>query len=153
MKRVLALALSTIALALSAGAQESAGLASLKNVKKVFIEKMDNDFDADLRVEITRQFKGSMNVVLDRTLADAVMLGVSREDRTGRGSSTLRALGIDNMAAGTLTLVDASGKIILWSDEAGDRAPWLSSGVLPKSKKTIAERLIKKLRKAVNTAK
>lgn len=150
MKRAIALFVCSFGLAMLASAQ---GNPSLKSIKKIFIEKMENDFDQDLRVEITRQFKGDVVVVLDRAMADGVMLGVSREDRSGRGSSTLRALGIDNVAAGTLTLLDASGKVILWSDEAGDRAPWLNSGVLPKSKKTIADRLIKKLKKAVQTAK
>ncbi len=126
---------------------------SLKTVSKVFIEKMQNDFDNDLRIQITRQFRGRVNVVLDRTAADAVLVAVSKEDKANGTRATLRYLGLDSVSAGTLTLIDKSGTMILWTDEAGDRAPWISSGGLaPNVKKTVAERLIKKLKRAFDTA-
>lgn len=126
---------------------------TLKTISKIFIEKMSNDFDNDLRVQITRQFRGRVNVVLDRDAADAILVGVSKEDKSSNTRATLRYLGLDTVSAGTLTLIDKSGKIILWTDEAGDRAPWLSSGgIAPNAQKTIAERLIRKMKKAIDTA-
>ena len=128
--------------------------AALKSVQKVFIEKMGNDFDSDLRIQITRQFKGRVNVVLDREVADAVLVGVTKEDKANGGKATLRYLGIDSVNAGSLTLIDKTGKVVLWTDEAGDRAPWFSgSGVMPSIQKTLAERLIRKLKRAFDTAK
>jgi hypothetical protein len=126
--------------------------ASLKTVQKVFIEKMDTGFDNDLRVQITRQFKGRVNVVLDRELADAILVGVSNDDKASNGKATLRYLGLDSATAGTLTLIDRSGKVVLWTDEAGDRAPWFSnSGMVPDIRKTLAERLIRKMRRAFDS--
>lgn len=126
--------------------------APLKTVQKVFIEKMENEFDNDLRVQITRQFKGKVNVVLDRELADAILVGVNKGDKASGGKATLRYLGLDSVTAGTLTLIDKSGKIILWADEAGDRAPWFSTnGVVPTIRKTIAERLVRKMKRAFDT--
>ncbi len=127
---------------------------SLRIVSKVFIEKMPNEFDNELRVQITRQFKGRVNVVLDREVADAVLVGANKEDKAGGGKATLRYLGLDTVNAGTLTLIDKSGKVILWSDEAGDRAPWFSSGgVTPNAQKTIAERLVRKMKRAFDTSR
>jgi hypothetical protein len=126
---------------------------TLKHVSKVFIEKMGNEFDNDLRVQISRQFKGRVNVVLDREVADAVLIGVNKDDQAGGAKGTLRYLGIDSVSSGTLTLLDKTGKIILWTDEAGDRAPWLSNGgMVPTARKTIAERLIRKMKRAFDTA-
>ena len=127
--------------ALLASASIGSATAPLRTVQKVFIEKMENDFDNDLRVQITRQFKGKVNVVLDREIADAILVGVNKDEKsTSGGKATLRYLGLDSVTAGTLTLIDKSGKIILWSDEAGDRAPWFSSnGVIPTVRKTVAE--------------
>jgi hypothetical protein len=125
----------------------------LKSVQKIFIEKLGNDFDQDLRVQVTRQFKGQVNVVLDRAIADAILVGTSNTKDASGGQATLRYLGLDNVQAGTLTLLDKTGKIILWSDEAGDRAPWLTGGPTPSSRKVLAERLIRKLKRAIDTAK
>jgi hypothetical protein len=150
MKRAL-LALSAALLVL---APSGSANASLKTVQKVFIEKMENEFDNDLRVQITRQFKGRVNVVLDREIADAILIGVNKDDKASNAKATLRYLGIDSATGGTLTLVDKSGKVILWSDEASDRAPWFStSGVVPTIRKTIAERLVRKMRRAFDTQK
>lgn len=147
-------ALFAFAAALLVLAPSSSANASLKTVQKVFIEKMENEFDNDLRVQITRQFKGRVNVVVDRDLADAILIGVNKDDKASNTKATLRYLGIDSATAGSLTLFDKSGKVILWADEASDRAPWLStSGMVPTIRKTIAERLVRKMRRAFDTQK
>jgi hypothetical protein len=146
---IFALTATLLALAPSSPAN-----ASLKTVQKVFIEKMENEFDNDLRVQITRQFKGRVNVVVDRDLADAILIGVNKDDKASNTKATLRYLGIDSASAGQLTLFDKSGKVILWADEASDRAPWFStSGMVPTIRKTIAERLVRKMRRAFETQK
>jgi len=145
-------ALTGLALMLTL-ASVGAANSGLKTVSKVFIEKMENDFDNDLRIQITRQFRGRVNVVLDRAVADAVLIGVTKDDKVNGTKATLRYLGLDTVSAGTLTLIDKTGKVVLWMDEAGDRAPWISTGgIAPNSKKTVAERLVKKLKRAIDTA-
>lgn len=121
----------------------------LRSVKRVFIEKMDNDFDQDLRIQITRQFKGDVNVVLDRELADAVIVAVTKTDKGGFGWATLKYMGLDHTANGTLTMVDKSGKLVLWTDQVGDRAPWATGQLTESGRHTLAARLVRKMRQAM----
>ena len=127
----------------------SAEASVLRAVKRVFIEKMDNNFDQDLRVQITRQFKGEVNVVLDREMADAVLMAVTRSDKGGIGWGTLKYMGLDKNSNGTLTLVDKLGKTILWADEAGDRAPWMTGAPTDTARRTLASRLVRKMKQAM----
>ena len=53
----------------------------LHSIHKVFIQKMDNDLDQYLRAEFTKQFKGKVLVVLEEKEADAILAGVSEEQK------------------------------------------------------------------------
>lgn len=133
------------------GLRTAQAASGLKMVSRLYIEKMENDFDDDLRIQITRQFRGRVNVVLDREVADAFLVGKSQEDKAGGTKATLRYLGLNNVNEGTLTLIDKTGKVVLWSDEASDRAPWFSGGGMnAEVKKTLAERLVRKLKRAID---
>jgi hypothetical protein len=127
----------------------AAEASALHSVKRVFIEKMDNDFDRDLRIQISRQFKGDLNVVLDREMADAVIVAVTTSDKGGLGWATLKHMGLDANSNGTLTMVDKSGKTILWSEEAGDRAPWTTGNMTDSARRTLASRLVHKMKQAM----
>jgi hypothetical protein len=127
----------------------SADPSPLRSVRRVYIEKMDNDFDQDLRVQITRQFKGDLNVVLDRDMADAVISAVTKSDKGGFGWGTLKYMGLDRTSNGTLTMVDKAGKTILWADEAGDRAPWATGILTDSGRRTLATRLVHKMKQAM----
>ena len=122
---------------------------ALRSVKRLFIEKMDNNFDQDLRIQISRQFKGDVNVVLDRTLADAVIVAVTTSDKGGLGWATLKHMGLETNSNGILTMVDKSGKTVLWSEEAGDRAPWSTGNMTDSARRTLAARLIHKMKQAM----
>jgi hypothetical protein len=122
---------------------------ALRAVRRIFIEKMDNNFDQDLRIQISRQFKGDVNVVLDRDLADAVVVAVTRSDKGGIGWGTLKYMGLDKTSDGTLTMVDKAGKTVLWADEAGDRAPWASGNLTDSGRRTLAARLVHKMKVAM----
>lgn len=121
---------------------------SLRSIKKIFIEKMPNDLDQYLRAEISKQFKGSVVVVLDKTEADGILAGVDQE-KTGTGAQiTGRYLGLHDNATGTISMLDKTGKTILWSDEAGDRS--LVFGALKRGgQRKVADRLVAKLKKAM----
>jgi hypothetical protein len=145
---VLILAALTSSVAL---AQAASTVPSLKSVKKVFIEKMDNDLDQYLRAEFTKKFKGSVVVVLDKESCDAILVGVSEEEKGTGAKVTGRYLGLHDVATGTISLLDKEGKIILWSNEAGDRNMWV--GPLARGgQRKVADRLISKLKKAIESA-
>ena len=121
---------------------------TLKAVKKIFIEKMDNDLDKYLRAELVKQFKGSITVVLDVKDADGILAGVKEEEKGTGAKITGRYLGLHDVATGTVSLLDKEGKVILWSDEAGDRS--LLFGPLKRGgPRKVADRLIAKLKKAM----
>lgn len=125
---------------------------SLKSVKKIYIDKMPNDLDQYLRAEIVKQFKGSITVVLDRKDSDAILTGVDEEEKGTGAKITGRYLGLHDVATGTISLLDKEGKTLLWSDEAGDRS--LLFGVMKRGgQRKVADRLIGKLKKAMENAK
>lgn len=125
---------------------------SLAAVKRIYIEKMENNLDQYLRAEIAKKFKGTVTVVLDQKDADGILAGVSEETKGTGAKVTGRYLGLHDVATGTVSLLDKEGKIILWSDEAGDRS--LFWGPLKRGgQRKVADRLIGKLKKAMETAK
>ncbi len=120
----------------------------LNAIKKIYIDKMPNDLDQYIRAEISKQFKGRLLVVLDQKDADAILSGVSEEE-TGTGAKiTGRYLGLHDVATGSVSLLDKAGKVVLWSEEAGDRS--LVMGAFKRGgERKVAERLVKKLQKAM----
>ncbi len=125
---------------------------SLGSVKKIFIEKMDNDLDQYLRAEFMKQMKGRVTVVLDKNDCDAVLTGVTEEKKGTGAQITGRYLGLHDNATGTISLVDKAGKVLIWSDEAGDRS--LLFGVAKRGgERKVADRLVSKLKKAMESAK
>jgi hypothetical protein len=123
-------------------------LPNLRSVHTVYIGKLPNDLDQYIRAEISKQMRGSMVVVLDEKDADGVITGVSEEEKGTGAKITGRYLGLRDIATASLSLVDKNRKVILWSDEAGDRS--LLFGVMRRGgERKVAERLVKKLRKAM----
>lgn len=120
----------------------------LGSIRKVFIEKMPNDFDQYLRAEFVKQFRGKVVVVLDRSEADAILTG-SSEERKGTGAQiTGRYMGLHDNATGAVSLLDKSGSKVLWANEAGDRSLWF--GALARGgERKVADRLVGKLKKAL----
>ena len=118
----------------NAPAAPAQGVIALVNVKKIYVEPIENHLDQYLTSEISRQFHGSLELVTDKAQADAIMKGVN--------------LGAQNTTKSTVDLVDPSGKIVLWSGTAADRENKfldLKHGGL----QTVAGHLIKDLRKAM----
>jgi hypothetical protein len=120
----------------------------LKAVHKIFIDKMPNDLDQYLRAEFSKQMRGKITIVLDEKDADAVLTGVSEEEKGTGAKITGRYLGLHDNATGSLSMVDKERKVILWSDEAGDRSLMFSI-VRRGGERKVAERLVEKLRKAM----
>lgn len=129
MKKLLTFALALFSL--SAVAQ-SAML--LSNVRKVYIEKMDNNLDQYLASSISSKFHGSLTVVLDRSSADAILKG---ENLTAQ--ETQKA---------TVQLVDKAGSTVLWSGSANDRS-MIMLDLKHGGEKKLADHLISELKKAM----
>ena len=123
----------------------------LKGIKKIFVDKMDNDLDQYIRAEITKQFKGRIVVVLTQEDCDAILAGVSEHQTGTKAVVTGRYLGLHDTATGSVSLLDKEGKVILWSGEAGDRS--IVFGALKRGgPRKVADRLISELRKAMEAA-
>jgi hypothetical protein len=113
----------------------TAGLSSsLLSVRKIYVEKMDNNLDSYLTSEISKKFHGNMTIVLDRSQADAVLRQVP--------------LGAQNTAKGTVELVDPAGKEVLWSGTAGDRN-MMFLDMKHGGEQQIAEKLVSQMKKAM----
>ena len=140
--------MKTILVALAVGLMTIAQAADIHSVRKVFIEKMDNNLDQYLRAEFTKQFKGQVSVVLSAADADAILAGVSEEQKGTGAKITGRYLGLHDVATGTISLLDKEGKTVLWSGEAGDRNLWVGPMARGGQRK-VADRLVGKLKKAM----
>src|SRR6266849_8659045 len=81
---------------------------SIRDVKKLYINKMSNDLDEYIKAEISRQMPGRLLVVLRLEDADAIMKGTAT-DRRGR-----------------VTITDLRGTSELWAGEAGDKGLYLT---------------------------
>jgi hypothetical protein len=132
----------------AAGPKPTPNISSLKEMKKLYIEKMPNDLDQFIRAEITKELKDRLLIVLAKEEADAIMTG-SGENRTGTGAQiTGRYLGLHDNATGAITISDRTGTVVLWSSEAGDRSLFWGS-VRRGGPRKVADRLVNNLKKAL----
>lgn len=104
-------------------------IASIRDVKKLYIEKMPNDLDEFIKAEISRQMPGRVLVVLRIEDADAIMKGTATERK------------------GNVTVTDVRGTADLWVGEAGDKGLYLTK--VHGGEKKVAERLVSGLKKAM----
>ncbi len=126
----------------------SAQVTDLSSVHKIFIDKMPNDLDQYLRAEFSKQMKGRVVIALDEKDADAIITGVSEEEKGTGAKITGRYFGLHDIATASLSMVDKDRKVLLWSDEAGDRS--LMFSVMHRGgERKVAERLVSKLKKAM----
>lgn len=102
---------------------------SIKDVKKLYIEKMPNDLDEFIKAELSRQMPGRLIIVLRPEDADAIM----------KGNATNRR--------GNVSITDLRGTAELWNGEAGDKGLYLTK--VHGGEKKVAERLVSSLKKAL----
>jgi hypothetical protein len=123
---------------------------SLRAVHKVFVDPMAHDLDKYIREEIIKQMKERVAIVVNKDDADAILTGIDEEE-TGAGAKTSRYLGLHDVAKGTLSLLDKEGKILLWSDDAGDKST-IFTALKKGGQRKVAKRLMGKFRKAMMKA-
>ena len=84
-------ALSSCILALAgvlvppAFAQEGAP-PSIRSIRRIYVDKMDNDLDQNIRAEIQKKFHGDVMVVPKPEAADAILAGVSEHQSGTTGA-------------------------------------------------------------------
>ncbi|QOY85596.1 serine/threonine protein kinase [Paludibaculum fermentans] len=125
---------------------------ALRDVRTIFVEKMDNDLDVYLRIEIAEQLAGFLSVVQHKEEADAVLSGRSEDTATTGSKVTGGYLGIKDQARGAVTLRDRGGHVDLWSGEAGDKSLIIGAVKRGGSRK-VAERLVGNLKKAIKSTR
>jgi hypothetical protein len=104
-------------------------ITSIKEVKKLYIEKMANDLDEFIKAEISRQLPDRFVIVLRPEDADAIMKGTATDRR------------------GNVTITDIRGTAELWVGEAGDKGLYLTK--IHGGEKKVAERLVGSLKKVL----
>jgi hypothetical protein len=91
-------------------------------VLKIFIDKMPNELDHYLGAEFSRQMKGRIVIVLTDKDADATLT--------------------------SLSMVKKEQKVLLWSDDAGDKM--LTYKIKPGGESRAAEHLVSQLKKEID---
>ncbi|MBN9658004.1 MAG: serine/threonine protein kinase [Acidobacteria bacterium] len=125
---------------------------ALRDVHTIFVEKMDNDLDVFLKLEIAEQLAGYLSVVQHKEEADAILSGRSEDTATTGSKVTGGYLGIKDQARGTVTLRDRAGHLDLWSGEAGDKSLIIGAVKRGGSRK-VAERLVGSLKKVIRSTR
>ncbi len=101
-------------------------ITSIRQVKKIYIEKMSNDLDVYIKTEISRQMPNQLVVVLVKGEADAVMTGTSTNKN------------------GSVTITDLRGTVQLWTGEANDKNLFVHGG-----EKVIAGKIVGDLKRSM----
>jgi hypothetical protein len=125
----------------------SPAVTSLKQVHKLYVDKMGGNLDEYLRVEIGKQLGGQFQIVLNKDLAEALLIGTGEKTKDVGSVLTFGYLGLHDTATGAVSMVNQLG-VVLWSSSAGDRTLLfgpLARGGTPE----VASRLVQNLKKSL----
>ena len=106
---------------------------TLRDVRKIYIEPMPNGFDNFLRAAISRKLHGFFTIVLNKSEADGILK--SADTRTAE-------------VVKTVTMVDPSDKVVLWSGSANDKET-AYLGFRHGGEQKVADKLAGQLKKAI----
>lgn len=124
--------LSTV---LPARAADDSGkhVTTLRDVRKIYIEPMPNGFDNFLRAAISRKLHGFFTIVLNKSEADGILKSADT-----RSTEVVK----------TVTMVDPSDKVVLWSGSANDKET-AYLGFRHGGEQKVADKLAGQLKKAI----
>jgi len=122
-------------------------ITSLNDVHALFIDKMSNNLDGFLRVEIAKQLPGRFQIVMDKEKADASLVGTGQQSKDVGSTLTGGYLGLHDTATGAVSIVNQAG-VVLWSAEAGDRT-FLFGPLTRGGPSEVASRLVQNLKKSL----
>ncbi|MDX2153441.1 MAG: protein kinase [Bryobacteraceae bacterium] len=120
-------------------------IATLADVREVFVEKMPGGLDEFMREEIGKQLGGRLKVVSSPAAADARLELTVEEGKGGKLSSAGRMFGIKERQQVQARLLDRETGRVLWQDKAGDRK-FVVGRSEEGAQKKLASRLIKELK-------
>lgn len=138
---------SALAVLLACSFANAAGPESLGQVRRIYVARMPDNLDQYVRTEIYKQFKDRVAVVLDRREADGILL----EPGSGGLLAHRFVTGPEPRPANEImvALLDRTGKVMLWSDEAGNRDDLFKHG----GPHSVAEHLVHKLKRAIESSR
>jgi GAF domain len=126
-------------------------VASLKNVRKVFVEADGNGWRRSVESEISKQMGDRLAVVAAKDDADAILVGTEMRAETGQ-KLTARMLFAPEAKKTEVFTLYGKDRTVLWSSEADEKsAGWRT--VMHRKQKRPAERLVHNLRTAMEMAK
>lgn len=137
-----------LAVLLASSFANAAAPESLGQVRRIYVARMPDNLDQYVRTEIYKQFKDKVSVVLDRREAD----GILTEPGTSGGIFPRRYVSNPEPRPGNeimVSLLDRTGKVVLWSDEAGTRDDLYKRG----GPHSVADHLVHKLKRAIESSK
>jgi hypothetical protein len=114
----------------SDGGSQRHSATTLHDIRKLYIEKMPDGLDGYLRAAISKKLGGFFTIVLDRSDADAIL------------QST------DARSPGSVSIVDLSGKVVIWSGSADDKEK-VYLNFRHGGQREVAEKLAGQLKKAL----
>jgi len=122
---------------------------SLKQVHKLYVDKISSNLGDYLRVEIAKQLPGRFELVINKEEADALLVGTGEQTKDVGSVLTGGYLGLHDTATGAVSIVNDEG-VVLWSASAGDRTLLfgpLTRGGTPE----VASRLVQILKKSLQS--
>jgi hypothetical protein len=120
-------------------------ITSIRQMRTLYISKMDDDLDELLREEVRKQMGKRVRLVRSAEEADGVMrLDLETQDG-GRINTTGRVLGIRGKKNASVKIFDRGGQHLLWQEEASDRRGF--GGISSGGDQKLASRIVGKLRK------
>ena len=109
---------------------------------KLYIDKMENDLDGFIAVEILKQ-KLPVTVVTEEAAAEYVLTGgsVKADDKWYHS-----VFGGKDKNEGNVKMLNVKDKTLVWAGEAGDRSLWFGSFKRGGQRK-VADRIISQMKK------
>ena len=126
--------------------------ASLRNVKKIFVEGEAGSWGRTIQTEISKQVGDQLTIVPKKNEADAILVSTKVPVETGDNlmSRMLRVPPLSNDNE-VLTLYAKDQSTVLWSSEAGGRSLGWRTRIHGRHKK-LAEQLVRSLKSALEHA-
>lgn len=127
-------------------------VASLAEVRTIYIKAMPGQFDQYLAGEILRRLPRGVTLTLNEDSADAVLRGAGQDSAHGISPTVNQIFGVGGSAAAAVELVTPSGQI-LWAAEKSDHTIPLYGTWREHGKSKVAGRIAKNLADALRTEK
>ncbi len=97
------------------------GVASLSEVREIYVDKTPGELDDYLRAELGEQLGSRMKVAGSASHADAILKVSIEEMKGGKLSRAGRVFGLSDKTRVHASVVDTTSRRVLWEERAGER--------------------------------